>query len=108
MEDTLYNGDWIIAKRTKTVDRGYISIFSYPKDPSIYYVKRCIAVGGDEIIFVNKQLFIHFHEGDTYIKNNYGPTPKEFIVVVEEMQDLEEIVKVDDKYFQYPHSGNLI
>lgn len=71
MEDTLYSGDWIIAKRTNIVDRGDISIFSYPKDPSIYYVKRCVAVSGDEIIFVDKQLFIHFHEGDSYIKNNY-------------------------------------
>ena len=45
--------------------------------------------------------------GATYIKNNYGPTPKEFIVVVEEMQDLEEIVKVEDKYFQYPQRKYL-
>jgi len=81
MEDTLYSGDWIIAKRTKTVERGDISIFSYPKDPSIYYVKRCIAVEGDEIIFVDKQLFIHFHEGDKYIKNNY---PEEMIISLRE------------------------
>lgn len=71
MEDTLYSGDWIVGKRTNIVDRGDISIFSYPKDPSIYYIKRCIAIEGDEIIFVDKQLFIHFHEGDTYIKKNY-------------------------------------
>lgn len=45
--------------------------------------------------------------GATYIKNNYGPTPKEFIVVIEEMMDQEEIVKVEDKYFQYPQRKYL-
>jgi transcriptional regulator with XRE-family HTH domain len=45
--------------------------------------------------------------GATYIKNNYGPTPKEFIVVIEEMIDKEEIVKVEDKYFQYPQRKYL-
>ncbi|HZX11560.1 MAG TPA: helix-turn-helix domain-containing protein, partial [Acidobacteriota bacterium] len=45
--------------------------------------------------------------GATYIKNNYGPTPKEFIVVIEEMLYQEEIVKVEDKYFQYPQRKYL-
>ena len=45
--------------------------------------------------------------GATYIKNNYGPTPKEFIVVIEEMLGYKDIVKVADKYFQYPQRKYL-
>lgn len=52
--------------------RGDIVIFRYPKNQKIHYVKRCVAVGGDEIIYLNKELLIHFHEGDAYIKKNYA------------------------------------
>jgi len=45
--------------------------------------------------------------GATYIKNNYGPTPKEFIKVIDEMGVKKEIVKVEDKYFQYPQRKYL-
>jgi len=45
--------------------------------------------------------------GATYIKNNYGPTPKEFLKIVKDMEKAEELVKVDDKYFQYPQRKYL-
>lgn len=40
--------------------------------------------------------------GATYIKNNYGPTPKEFVKIVNEMERKKELSKVESKYFQYP------
>ena len=40
--------------------------------------------------------------GATYIKNNYGPTPKEFIKIIDEMKIQKEIIQVEDSYFQYP------
>jgi len=45
--------------------------------------------------------------GATYIKNNYGPTPKEFIKIAEEMESKEELVRVEGKYFQYPQRKYL-
>jgi len=45
--------------------------------------------------------------GATYIKNNYGPTPKEFIKIIEEMETKNEIVKVKGKYFQFPQRKYL-
>jgi len=39
--------------------------------------------------------------GLTYIKNHHGPTPKEFIKVVEEMKDKGEIEEVKSSYFKY-------
>ena len=48
-----------------------IVIFRYPKNEKIHYVKRCVAVGGDEIIYQNKKLYIHMHEGDKFIEDRY-------------------------------------
>ncbi len=45
--------------------------------------------------------------GATYIKNNYGPTPKEFMKIIEEMEAKKELVRVKDKYFQYPRRKYL-
>ncbi len=45
--------------------------------------------------------------GATYIKNNYGPTPKEFIKIIEDMKCKKEIVEVKEKYFQYPQRKYL-
>lgn len=39
--------------------------------------------------------------GLTYIKNHHGPTPKEFIKVVEEMKKKKEIEEVKSLYFTY-------
>lgn len=39
--------------------------------------------------------------GLTYIKNHYGPTPKEFIKVVEQMKQNGELEEVRSKYFTY-------
>ena len=39
--------------------------------------------------------------GLTYIKNHHGPTPREFIKVVEDMEKNEEVEEVRSKYFSY-------
>lgn len=62
------NGHLIEGSRP---ERGDIVVFRYPKDPKIHYVKRCIATEGDEILFQEKNLYIHFSEGDDYIKAHY-------------------------------------
>lgn len=67
------NGHLIDGPRPKRED---IVIFRYPKNEKIHYVKRCVAVGGDEILYADKKLLIHFHEGDAYITKKY---PKEKI-----------------------------
>ncbi len=41
--------------------------------------------------------------GATYIKNYHGPTPKEFIEIVKEMEG-KELVKIRDEYFKYPQT----
>jgi len=62
------NGHLIEGDKPKRED---IVIFLYPKDGKTHFVKRCVATGGDELIYIDKHLYIHFSEGDEYIKKNY-------------------------------------
>lgn len=61
--------------------RGEVVIFRNPQTPKIHFVKRCVAVGGDELIYIDRQLYIRPNEGDAYIKQNYKP---EQIVTINE------------------------
>ena len=45
--------------------------------------------------------------GATYIKNKFGPTPIEFIKVIEDMLDDEDIVKIKNKHFNYNQTKYL-
>ena len=45
--------------------------------------------------------------GATYIKNHYGPTPIEFKKIVERMEREKELIKIKDKYFEYPQTKYL-
>ena len=40
--------------------RGDVLVFRYPKDTSIDYIKRVVAIPGDEVAFLNQQLFINY------------------------------------------------
>ena len=51
--------------------RGDIVIFRNPLNPKVYFVKRCVGVEGDEIIYSNKTLYISMAEGEDYMKANY-------------------------------------
>ncbi len=69
LPDFAGNGHLIEGPKPQRED---IVIFRYPKNTKVHYVKRCVAVGGDEIIYADKKLLIHFHEGDEYIRKNYA------------------------------------
>jgi len=62
------NGHLIEGPRPQRED---IVIFRYPKNNKVHYVKRCVAVGGDELLYANEKLLIHFHEGEAYMRENY-------------------------------------
>ena len=71
MASTIVRGDYFIVERTKDIKRGDVAIFRYPPNPKIFYDKRVVAVGGDEIVYQDKHLYVHFSEGDEYIKHHY-------------------------------------
>jgi len=53
------NGHLIEGPRPQRED---IVIFRNPQTPKIHFVKRCVAVGGDEVMYEDKKLYIHFHD----------------------------------------------
>ncbi len=63
MKPTLQIGDHIIADKFKYKNsepkRGDVVIFPFPEDPSKDFIKRIVAVGGETIEAVNKQIFVN-------------------------------------------------
>ncbi|MDX9813041.1 MAG: signal peptidase I [Sulfurimonas sp.] len=57
--------------------RGDVVIFRPPHDIKNHFVKRCVALPNDELFLEDKNLYLHPHEGDEYIKQTY----KDFEVV---------------------------
>jgi transcriptional regulator with XRE-family HTH domain len=61
------------------------------------------------LYFIDFDFYERYEEqliGATYIKNRYGPTPVEFGKIVEGMLG-KDVIKVEDKYFQYPQTKYL-
>ncbi|MGM0622649.1 MAG: signal peptidase I [Campylobacterota bacterium] len=65
-----FNGNGHLFEGEKP-KRGDIVVFRYPVAPKIHYVKRNVAIGGDELLYTEDALYLRPHEGDTYIKQNY-------------------------------------
>ncbi|WP_415395800.1 signal peptidase I [Sulfurimonas sp. CS5] len=61
-----------------TPERGDIVIFRYPGNTKQHFVKRCVALPGDELFVSEKNLFVHHKEGDEWIKENF----KDFEIIV--------------------------
>jgi len=62
------------------------------------------------LFYVDFDYYERFEEqviGATYIKNHHGPTPKEFNKIVEKMEKDKDLIRVKDKYFNYPRTKYL-
>ncbi|MBN1279616.1 MAG: signal peptidase I [Chlorobiaceae bacterium] len=115
MENTLLAGDFLFVNKyvygakvpftdyrlpaADEVERGDIIVFKFPKDRSLNYIKRCVAVSGDTVEIRGRQLFVNgkfsmlpehaqfigqempsgaadfqiFPRFSTFNKDNYGP-----------------------------------
>jgi len=49
---------WVRIPGFKTPKQNDVVIFRYPLDPSLDYIKRCIATGGQTIDIVDKEVFV--------------------------------------------------
>ncbi|MBI4649999.1 DUF4065 domain-containing protein [Candidatus Desantisbacteria bacterium] len=61
------------------------------------------------LYFIDFDFYEKYEEqliGATYIKNHFGPTPKEFSKIINEMEG-KDLVRINDKYFQYPQRKYL-
>ena len=62
------------------------------------------------LYFIDFDFYEKYEEqliGATYIKNKYGPTPVEFVKIVERMMADKEIEKVKSEYFNFPQTKYL-
>jgi len=62
------------------------------------------------LYFIDFDFYERYEEqliGATYIKNKYGPTPIEFVKIVEQMTAHEELMKVKSEYFNFPQTKYL-
>ncbi len=87
-----FNGNGHLIEGDRPV-REDIVIFYVPTNKKTHFVKRCVAVGGDEIIYYDKNLLLHPNEGDEYVKKNY---PAEKIISI--MDKLWIINPYKEKY----------
>ena len=87
MLPTLQSGDLILVNKftygirlpvvdTKVIPlgspkRGDVMVFRYPVDPSVDYIKRVVAIPGDEVAYLNKKLFINGKEVPTKRDGDY-------------------------------------
>ncbi|MGE4509822.1 MAG: signal peptidase I [Sulfurimonadaceae bacterium] len=55
-----------------TPKRGDVVIFRPPHNTKQHFVKRCVALPGDELFVLDKNLYLHHREGDEWIKNNFA------------------------------------
>ncbi|WP_287373344.1 signal peptidase I [Prosthecochloris sp.] len=78
MEKTLLAGDFLFVNKyiygakvpftdirlpgIDSVERGDIVVFKFPKDRSLNYIKRCVAISGDVLEIKDRRLFINGEE----------------------------------------------
>lgn len=48
-----------VAIETGKVKRGDVAVFNYPLEPDVNYIKRIVAIPGDELIYKDKVLYIN-------------------------------------------------
>jgi signal peptidase I len=92
MQPTLLTGDHFLVNKyiykTNQPQRGDIVVFVDPSDPSKYFIKRVVGLGGDTVEIRNKHLFINgqkysetyilnaeteIYPSNTMLRDNYGP-----------------------------------
>lgn len=122
MLPTLQNGDLILVNKytygvrlpiidTKVIDVndpqvGDVIVFRYPLDPSIDYIKRIVAVGGDRIEYRGKRLFINGEKQEiTKLEEYYNPNQLRFYAHFEENL-LGHKHRIIEDSASYPNSIN--
>ncbi|MDD4179009.1 MAG: DUF4065 domain-containing protein [Candidatus Margulisbacteria bacterium] len=82
------------------------------KQVLLYLLERCAGKPNiGETVLYKLLYFIDFNyyeayeeqlTGATYMKNKYGPTPVQFIKIIDQMENDNEIKMIKDKYYNYP------
>ena len=79
-------------------ERGDVVVFRYPEDPSQDYIKRIVALPGDDIRYEDKKLYINGQAVPQELLGHYPPDP----AAVVKMEHLET---VEHKILLYRNGG---
>lgn len=105
MEPTLEEGDLILVSKFAygirlpvlnrlvvdlgTPERGDVVVFRFPQDPRQDYIKRVVGLPGDEIVYIDKRLYVN---GELVQEESLGPAlTEEGFEVVEYGEKLGEV-----------------
>jgi signal peptidase I len=105
MLPTLQVGDFIVVNKytyglrlpitgTKILpinkpQRGDVMVFKYPHNKDVKYIKRVIGLPGDEILYINKQLFIN---GVPALQESMGKAISSHHIVREQLDDRQHLM----------------
>lgn len=94
MCDTFQSGDFILTDKVSyhfgDPKRGDVVVFKYPRDPSIDFIKRIIAVPGDKIKLVDSKVMVNditidepYIEGKPTLPNDFLRENQEYTVTAD-------------------------
>jgi len=111
MLPTLEVGDFILVDKyhyglrtpvgnVKFVDnndpaRGDVVVFKYPKNPSIYYIKRVVGLPGDEIVYKDKVIYVNGEPQAQSLIAQLPPAKPERLLVKESLGAVEHEIYRD-------------
>jgi signal peptidase I len=72
MNHSILKGDILVIKKRSEIKHNDVVIFHYPPRPEAFFLKRLVAIGGDEVMYVHKKVYVHFSQGDSYIEEHYA------------------------------------
>ncbi len=79
-----------------TIKNGKLEYIKHTAETRVSnFIKRCVAVGGDEIFMKDKHLFLHPYEGSKYIKKNFN---KNKIVKINQKLFVRDPYMIADNY----------
>lgn len=107
----LFGGKPVYLVERPPAQRGDIIVFLYPKEQSLYYIKRVVGVPGDvievrdKVLYINQKMIkrdvVPFEESQKIFKSLDDPkyTPGNFEVFTEHLEPVDHRVMLDKNSF---------
>ncbi len=75
--------------------RGDVVVFKYPKNPSVYYIKRVVGLPGDKIVYKDKILYINGEPQYQTLVAQIPPTNPQRLLISETLGEVQHQINRD-------------